>query len=652
MKKPISWMFAIVSTVVLMMGATSAMAKHTSTCFQTKNGKSYLAIDKNGYLNASAKSCSGPAIFQLSDYSKKPGQSARLNYPSHIRAANGKYVRFWGNKMRAVAPEARHNTMVLQWISTANPRKNRPGSTIKVGQQVTLMPMRARGRLNLTATRGGGKDAVNTRRARAGGANTFTLVAPPAKTVKACFMTDNGQNFLAINKRGYVHAEATVCKGGAIFEISDFTQSPSAGPRIHRPSHIRAANGKYVRFWGSKLRAVMQKPLRKSLALTYLRPADKKTRPWSFIKLGNKVRLVPAQTRGRLNVTAFRGGGADAFNRRAKKPGANNSFTLVKPGTKGLEPPKLKTVSACFMTQDRKNFLSIDKKSGMLQSEATHCSGGAVFDISHYSQKPNQPPRMNVPSYIRAANGRYLTFHGSTTRATSKSAAWNRRMWTQIFSVDGKLRGGALLKVGQKVHLKPASARGRLSVMADDYARVYNSRWGRKDQKMFTLVKPGTKGFQPPPAKNLTACFKTGDGKHFVAIDKNGFMNATSTTCSGNAVFQITDYSQSPKTGPRTSVPSAIRAANGKYVTFWGSRLRAWSPKYVRGSYVLSYIRSADNKVKRGKPLEIGHRVTLFPARARGRLNYAAIRGGGKDARNVGRRRSPDKEITFLLTAP
>jgi hypothetical protein len=129
-------------------------------------------------------------------------------------------------------------------------------------------------------------------------------------------------------------------------------------------------------------------------------------------------------------------------------------------------------------------------------------------------------------------------------------------------------------------------------------------------------------------------------------------MNATSATCSGNAVFQITDYSQSPKTGPRTSVPAAIRAANGKYVTFWGSRLRAWSPKYVRGSYVLSYIRSAGNKVRRGKPLEIGHRVVLYPARARNVLALAAIRGGGKDARNVYRRRSPPKDITFLLTAP
>jgi hypothetical protein len=177
MKKLNSWMLAIVSAAVLVIGATPAMAKSTKACFKTANGTNFIAIDKKGFLNAKANACSGNAVFEISHISLRKGQPARVSVPSFIRAANGKYVQFYGKKLRAIAPHPRRSRALLHYIRPGE-KKLRHGAPLQAGQKVTLFPAQARGRLNFAAPRGGGKDAMNMRRQRPNKQTTFVLTKP------------------------------------------------------------------------------------------------------------------------------------------------------------------------------------------------------------------------------------------------------------------------------------------------------------------------------------------------------------------------------------------------------------------------------------------------------------------------------------------
>ena len=347
MKKSNSWMFAIISAAVLVIGATPAMAKTTDVCFKTANGKNFIAIDKRGFLNATAKACSGPAVFQVSHVSQRKGQPARVSVPSFIRAANGKYVKFYGRSLRAIASKPRRTKALLHNIRPAD-RKTRRGQRLRAGQKVTFFPAQARGHLNFAALGGGGKGGKNIRRGRGrpDKQTTFVLTKPgkskssvanrghgKSNTTDVCFRTANGKNFIAINKRGFLNATAKACSGPAVFQVSHISQGKGQPARLSVPSFIRAANGKYVKFYGKKLRAIASKPRRTMALLHNIRPADRKTRRGQRLQAGQKVTFFPAQARGRLNFAALGGGGWGAKNIRRGfgRPDKKTTFVLTKP---------------------------------------------------------------------------------------------------------------------------------------------------------------------------------------------------------------------------------------------------------------------------------------------------------------------------------
>jgi hypothetical protein len=158
-------------------------------------------------------------------------------------------------------------------------------------------------------------------------------------------------------------------------------------------------------------------------------------------------------------------------------------------------------------------------------------------------------------------------------------------------------------------------------------------------------------------AKEVNLCFKTGNGKNFLAVDRrSGFLHAKATSCAGDAVFAVDYPNLSPNTPPRMSVPMVVRAANGRYVMYYGSRMRAaGTPAQVKDARqrarMMMLPRASHKSIRGGTPLAAGMQVALYPTITRNRLMLTALRGGGGDIRNA-RAASPRQTPNFYtLTA-
>lgn len=154
-------------------------------------------------------------------------------------------------------------------------------------------------------------------------------------------------------------------------------------------------------------------------------------------------------------------------------------------------------------------------------------------------------------------------------------------------------------------------------------------------------------------AKPVSMCFKTGNGKNYIAVDtKNGYLVANAKSCTGNAVFSIDYYNMNPKAPVRVGVPVVIKAANGRYVQFYGSRLRATAPKIrVRDRRFLYLMRPSHGRIKTGQPLASKMRLNLYPMITSLRMMTTATKGGGRDIRNVRRQKSSNPAAYFTLTS-
>ena len=148
-------------------------------------------------------------------------------------------------------------------------------------------------------------------------------------------------------------------------------------------------------------------------------------------------------------------------------------------------------------------------------------------------------------------------------------------------------------------------------------------------------------------------CFQTGNGKSSLALDPNtGYINAKAPRCTGPAVFGIDYFNMHPKIPARVGTPVVIKAANGRYVQFYGRVLRATAPKIAAGHQPFMFsLRPAQSGLKFGQPIAPKMKLALFPMQTRGQLMTVAVRGGGADVLNV--RTAPPKtpDRFFVLAA-
>lgn len=158
-------------------------------------------------------------------------------------------------------------------------------------------------------------------------------------------------------------------------------------------------------------------------------------------------------------------------------------------------------------------------------------------------------------------------------------------------------------------------------------------------------------GFQAE-AKPVSMCFKTGNGKNYVTLDKRtGYLLGKAKSCSGDAVFSVDYYNMNPAAPVRVGVPVVIKAANGRYVQFYGSRLRATAPKINPRDRRFHYLlRPSHGGIRTGTPLAANMRLNIYPLIARLRMMTAAVAGGGSDVRNLGRRNPRDPQVFFTTT--
>jgi len=66
-------------------------------------------------------------------------------------------------------------------------------------------------------------------------------------------------------------------------------------------------------------------------------------------------------------------------------------------------------------------------------------------------------------------------------------------------------------------------------------------------------------------AKPVPMCFKTGNGKHYLRVNRaDGFLLANATSCSGDAVFMVEYGNLDPRRVPLVGPPVVMKAANGR----------------------------------------------------------------------------------------
>ena len=135
-------------------------------CLKTGNGKNYLAVNpSSGFLDAKSKSCAGNAVFSVDYFTLNKNAPPRIGPPIVIRAANGKYVRFYGRTLRAVAPRIRPNDRFYMFSARPSHGGIRGGAVMAPGMRVNLYPMMARFQLMTATQKGGGSRVLNLRRA-------------------------------------------------------------------------------------------------------------------------------------------------------------------------------------------------------------------------------------------------------------------------------------------------------------------------------------------------------------------------------------------------------------------------------------------------------------------------------------------------------
>ena len=156
-------------------------------------------------------------------------------------------------------------------------------------------------------------------------------------------------------------------------------------------------------------------------------------------------------------------------------------------------------------------------------------------------------------------------------------------------------------------------------------------------------------------AKPAKVCFQTGNAKSFIALDpKSGLLNAKAPRCAGPAVFEVDYFTMDARSPARVGTPIVIKAANGRYVQFYGRVLRATAPKIkVKDQRFMFTLRPAQGGIKFGQPIAPKMKVALFPMIPRGKLMTVAVRGGGGDLLNArtAAPKSPDR-FFFLAATP
>ncbi len=157
---------------------------------------------------------------------------------------------------------------------------------------------------------------------------------------------------------------------------------------------------------------------------------------------------------------------------------------------------------------------------------------------------------------------------------------------------------------------------------------------------------------QEAAAKPISMCFKTGNGRNFVQVNrKDGYLIGNATACAGDAVFSVDDASLNPRVPARVAPPVVIKAANGRYVQYYGARLRATAPTIKRGDTRFMYLlRPSHGGIKLGAPLAANMKLNAYPVIGRGRLMMMAPAGGGRDVRHILKRNPRDPQVFFSVT--
>jgi hypothetical protein len=158
-------------------------------------------------------------------------------------------------------------------------------------------------------------------------------------------------------------------------------------------------------------------------------------------------------------------------------------------------------------------------------------------------------------------------------------------------------------------------------------------------------------------AKEVNFCFKTGNGKNYLAVDRrSGFPHAKATSCSGDAVFAVDYPNLNPNSPPRMSVPMVIRAANGRYIVYYGLRMRAMGTAAQvkdakQRARMMMLPRGSHKNIRGGTPLAAGMQIGIYPTITRSRMMLTALAGGGRDIRNAARGNPRAPQNFYTLTA-
>ena len=157
-------------------------------------------------------------------------------------------------------------------------------------------------------------------------------------------------------------------------------------------------------------------------------------------------------------------------------------------------------------------------------------------------------------------------------------------------------------------------------------------------------------------AKEVKFCFKTGNGKNYLAVDRrSGFLHARAKSCAGDAVFAVAYPTSNPNSAPRMSAPMVIRAANDRYVMYYGLRMRAvGTAAQVKDAKqrarMMMLPRASHNIIRGGTPLAAGMQIGIYPTITRSRIMLTALGGGGRDIRNARRGNPKARQNFFTLT--
>jgi len=157
-------------------------------------------------------------------------------------------------------------------------------------------------------------------------------------------------------------------------------------------------------------------------------------------------------------------------------------------------------------------------------------------------------------------------------------------------------------------------------------------------------------------AEEVKFCFKTGNGKNYLAVDRrSGFLHARAKSCAGDAVFAVAYPTSNPNSAPRMSAPMVIRAANDRYVMYYGLRMRAvGTAAQVKDAKqrarMMMLPRASHNTIRGGTPLAAGMQIGIYPTITRSRIMLTALGGGGRDIRNARRGNPRARQNFFTLT--